>query len=181
MIKVINIILALVCLALAYFLFQSINNPVKFQNEIEERNQAVYDKLYKIRDAQEAFNNIHGKFAPDFDTLMDVMRTGQYESINRVTGDTIRFNVLDSLFDGDTEKVNDLPIVPHSGGKEFEMGAGVLPSPSDSTLYIPVFEASTFSEVYLGGEDPVNKDYWKSGEKVKIGSLTAPILTGNWE
>lgn len=181
MIKVINIILALVCIALAYFLFQSINNPVKFQEQIAERNEAVYNKLYEIRDAQEAFKAIHGKYANNFDTLIQVMRDGQYTSINRLDSDTIRVNVLDSLFHGNLSEVDSLPYVPYSNGERFEMDAGVLPSPSDSTVYVNVFEASTMNDVYLGGDDGVNKDYWRSGQKVKIGSMTAPILTGNWE
>ena len=181
MIKVINIILALVCIALAYFLFVSISNPVKYKNQIEERNQAVYNQLYEIRDAQEAFKTLHGKYANEFDTLKQVLRTGQFSIVDRISQDTTRVSVIDSLYDGNASQINDLSIVPNSGGEEFELDSGVLPSPSDSTVYVNVFEASTMNDVYLGGENGINQDYWRAGQKVKIGSLTAPILTGNWE
>lgn len=181
MIKVVNIVLALVCIALAYFLFKSISNPVKYKNQIEARNQAVYNQLYDIRDAQEAFKAIHGKYARDCDTLKQVLRTGEFELVDRISNDTTRVSVVDSLYDGDMNKINSLCVVPNSGGEQFKMNAGVLPSPSDSTVYVNVFEASTMNDSYLGGENGINKDYWRSGEKVKIGSLTAPILTGNWE
>lgn len=181
MIKAINIVLALVCLALAYFLYTSISNPIKYQNKIEARNQAVYNKLYEIRDAQEAFKTLHGRYARKFDTLKTVMKNGQFTSVDLTTNDTTRISVLDSLFDGDVSRVNNLSIVPNSGGEEFTLGAGVLPSPTDSTVFVNVFEASTMNDTYLGGENGLNRDYWKPGEKVKIGSLTAPILTGNWE
>lgn len=178
MIKVINIILALLCVALAYFLYQSINNPVKYQAEIEKRNQAVHQQLYSIRDAQEAFKSINGVYAENFDTLKTVLKTGQYVAINKFSNDTIRVNVLDSLYKGDVSKITNLDKVPFSKNATFEIGAGILDSPSDSTVKVPVFEAKTYTDKFLEG---VNKDYWRKGKRVKIGSLTAPILTGNWE
>lgn len=181
MIKVINILLALLCLALGYFLFKSINNPVKYQAQIEKRNKAVQTKLYEIRDAQEAFKAMNGHFATDFDTLQQVMRTGKYTVRNIVSGDSVTVNILDSLFDGNVSKIDSLAFVPYGNGAKFDIDAGVFPNPSDSTEYIDVFEASTMNDVYLGGENGVNQDYWKAGKKVKIGSMTAPILNGNWE
>ncbi len=180
MLRILNIILTLVILFLLYMLWQSLRAPVRFQKQVEERHEAVHNKMYLIRDAQEAFKGVTLAYAPDFDTLAKVLKTGNYEFKNRVTGEVTKKSILDSLFKGDASAVNSLSEVPYSK-KQFEMGSGVLPSPSDSTVYIPVFEVSTMTDTYLGGENGVNDKYWYKGKKVKLGSLTAPKLTGNWE
>lgn len=177
MIKVINIILFLVCAVLAWLLFKSINDPMKYQKEISTKNEAVYDKLYKIRDAQEAFKSVKGVYANDFDTLIKVMKYGKFKTTNFETKEESFIPIVDSIFKGDVAAIDGLPLVPNGNGAKFNIGAGNLPSPSDSTVILPVFEASTMRDIYLKG---VNKDYW-ANKKVKIGSLSAPILTGNWE
>jgi len=152
-------------------------NPIKYKNQVTEREDAVHDKLLTIRDAQEMFRAKHDKFAPDFDTLKTVLKNDQLVSVNRVTLDTTRVAILDSLFKGDVSQVNELDKVPFSEST-FTLDAGVLPSPSDSTLFVPVFEASTNTSQFLDG---VNPDYWERDKKVKVGSMTAPITSGNWE
>ncbi len=178
MIKTINIILIFVNIILGFMLYKSFNDPIKIQKEIVNREDVVHAKLLKIRDSQEAFKRIHGKFAPDFDTLIDVMKTGKFTSVSLRSGDTTSVNLKDTLFGGDIDAINQLSIVPYSEDKKFELDAGVLPSPTDSTLYLPVFEAATYTDIFLSD---VNPNFWKPGSKVKVGSMTAPITSGNWE
>ncbi len=178
MLRVVNIILSLAIVGLAYLLYRSIDGHVKVQKKIEARNQAVYDQLYALRDAQDAFKEVTGVYADNYDTLKTVLLTGNFELENPVTKKITTISLLDSLYKGDRSKVNDLLVIPNSDGKKFTMGAGVLESPSDSTVLLPVFEAFTYNEEYLEG---LSRNFWKPGDKVKIGSLTAPITKGNWE
>ena len=181
MLRILNIVLTLVILGLLYMLFNSLKAPVKFQKQVADRHTEVHEKLFDIRDAQEAFKGVTGLYANDFDTLLTVIKSRDYEIENPVTGAVTKKSIVDSLFGGDMSAVNDLPYVPYSNKVKFELGSGVLPSPSDTTVFIPVFEASTKTDVYLGGDSGLNEKYWYKDKKVKLGSLTAPKLTGNWE
>jgi len=177
MIKAVNILLFLLCLVLGFFLVKGIMDPIKAKNQVESRNKAVHTKLLKIRNSQEAFRNVHEKFAPNFDTLKLVLKNDSFETINRTNGESKFVSILDSLFGGDVSLINNLDKVPNSNSK-FNMDAGFLQSPNDSTLYVPVFEASTYTDDYMG---EVSKDFWKTKKKVKVGSMTAPITSGNWQ
>ena len=82
----INIILLLIAAGLAYLLYQGIQEPIKFSAEKERRQDVVVAKLEQIRDAQEMYRGIVGEFAPDFDTLVDVLRNGEFALV-AVIGD----------------------------------------------------------------------------------------------
>ncbi len=181
MIRTINIILIVICIILGYTLYKNINKPIKAQEQIQQREEVVHSKLIKIRDSQEAYRTVHGKFAPTFEDLKDALKNESYAVVSRNSGDTLHVAIKDSLFAGNTTEINELNLVPFSDNKSFELFAGVLPSPSDSTLYIPVFEAKTYTDIFLGGENGIDPDYWVAGEGVKVGSKTSPIMTGNWE
>lgn len=177
MIKVINLLLFLLCLVLGFFLVKGIVDPIKSKNLVNARNNEVHSQLLKIRDSQQAFRNLHDKFAPNFDTLKTVIKSGSFEKINLQTGEIETVPIIDSIFGGQMSLVNNLENVPNSDTK-FQMESGYLESPSDSTLFVPVFEASTYTDRYMEG---VNPDFWEAEKKVKVGSLTAPITSGNWE
>ncbi len=178
MIKVVNVLLFLLCLVLGYFLVRGIVDPIKSKNEVASRNTAVYDQLLKIRDSQEAFRGLEDKFASNFDTLKTVIKNNSFEVVDIQSGEIVQVPMIDSLFGGDLTALNQLENVPNSSGAKFDMDAGFLQSPNDSTLFVPVFEASTYTEKYMEG---VNTDFWEAEKKVKVGSMTAPITSGNWE
>lgn len=177
MIRVINLILVIVCILLAVLLVNSVVKPMKIKNEIAEREQVVYKHIYKIKDAQVAFKSATDYFAANFDTLETVIINDDFIKVNRTTKDTTRISILDSLFKGDEEAVKQLRFVPFSNNKEFDMDAGVLEDPRDSTNLIPTFQVITYPEEFLSD---FNKNNYEN-KRVKLGSMTAPILSGNWE
>jgi len=182
MLRITNIILSILAIVLIFFLWKSIMSPIKFQKSIEDRNVEVHDKLYEIKTAQNAFKDVTEYYANDFDTLTKVLLKDSFRIKNPVTEKILVISILDSLYDGDASIVKDLALVPNGNGDKFIMGAGVLDSKSDSTVKIPVFEAYTLTDNFLGGDkNGLNKNYWKPGKKVRMGSLTAPITNGNWE
>jgi hypothetical protein len=83
---VINVVLILLALLLGYLLYRSIEEPIRFRAEKQKRENAVIDKLQKIRTAQELYRGITGEFANDFDTLRYVLLNDSFTLVS-VFGD----------------------------------------------------------------------------------------------
>lgn len=203
---VFKVILPIGILVLSYFLYESIDKPLRFEKEKEARYDAVVAKLQKIRDAQVAYKAVYGKYAKDFDTLIHVMKSDSFPVIKAIGSvpdtlteqqavdmglvrrDTIRVSIKDSLFKD--YKIDELRFVPNTDSKEFEMGAGHVVTGSNVT--VQVFEAKVHYQVFL---KELLADYAqliynlideaKSIDKypgLKVGSLEeANNNAGNWE
>ena len=64
-----QIILGVLIVGLAIWLYLSIMAPVKFDNEYTKRRDACAEKLKAIRTLEEAYKNTYGCFTGSFDTL----------------------------------------------------------------------------------------------------------------
>jgi Ca2+/Na+ antiporter len=77
-----HIVIILVLLALigffGYKLFQSIAEPVKFEEVKEERYEKVVAQLIRLRDAQVAHKLITGKYTDDIEALAKFIDTAQF-------------------------------------------------------------------------------------------------------
>ena len=82
----INLLLIALIGLLVWVLINSIREPIKFKAEKEKRKTAVVDRLVQIRQAQELYRDVTGGFAPTFDTLKQVLETGEIPTIS-VFGD----------------------------------------------------------------------------------------------
>jgi exodeoxyribonuclease-5 len=67
---ILQIVLWIVCGVLAYLIYQSVNGPIEFEKVRQERFQAVINKLKDIRDSQEAYKSVNGKYAGNFESLV---------------------------------------------------------------------------------------------------------------
>lgn len=67
----IQILLALVIVGLAVWLYMSIMKPVKFDNEYTKRRDACAEKLKAIRTLEDAYKVTYGCYTGSFDTLFD--------------------------------------------------------------------------------------------------------------
>ena len=152
---VINLILVAIIAFLLYALYNSIKEPIAFKAEKERRERVVVEQLMKIRQAQEAFRDITGVFAPNFDTLSQILNTGQFKVIQvfgdpddpnftgEITYDTLLVPAQDSMrrmlamnnFDS-------LRYVPFSGGQVFNIAAEVIDYQSTK---VPVVEVGVNS------------------------------------
>jgi len=65
-----NHILAVLAFALAAACALSIYTPVRFGKELAKREQAVKERLVKIRFAEEKYRKAHGAYTDDFNTLV---------------------------------------------------------------------------------------------------------------
>lgn len=196
--NVIQVVLAIVIIALAYLLYESIQTPIRFEKEKEYRYDLTIERLKEIRTCQVAFKSENNRYTGSFDTLIDFIKTGSFEVTKQIGSfddsaavargevyrETIKVTVKDSLFDENFD-INLLRFVP--GTKtEFELGATIL---EISKVKVPVFEAKAHNDVILQGlnenlifnlneKSRINEKY----AGMKVGSLTeANNNAGNWE
>lgn len=205
--KAIQFGLLFVILLLGYLIYNSINEPIEYEQQFNKRNTAVVNRLKLIRDAEVAYKSIHDKYTGSFDTLIDFVKNGQLKMLRMegsltdsmlqagmtekdalsagiIKRDTVYLAVKDSI----CRNLNpdSLRRVPYCNA-EFELGSTVLTS--SSGLAIPVFEAKVLNKVYLKGLDEqqrINKDNLaKQLDRypgLKVGSLEeANNNAGNWE
>ena len=66
-----------IIIGLAYLLFRSINEPVKFQNELKQRSSVAIDQLKDIRTLQVTYKDTYGHYAPVMDSLIDFYNNGK--------------------------------------------------------------------------------------------------------
>lgn len=206
---ILQIVFTVIVLALGYFIWESIQNPIRFQNEYNNRKDKVVERLIQIRDAQVAYKTVHKKYTGSFDTLINFIRTGKLPLVKMegsltdsmiaegmteikalalgiIKRDTIYVSVMDSLA-RNKYNVDSLPYVPYSNKVKFEMGATVFTT--GSGVKVNVFEAKTHNDVFLIGLDEqeiinMNAIAFKHEKYpgLKVGSLVeANNNAGNWE
>jgi len=203
---ILQIVLWIICVGLGYLIYRSVTGPIEFQKVKEERFSKVISNLKDIRNSQEAYRTVNGKFANDFKSLISFVDSGKYTitqrrdssymEFDKVYGidllreitiiDTLGFvSVKDSLFKGD-DRYKSMMNVPYAqGGETFTMKAEIV----DKGGYkAPVFEAKVKKDVILYDQpkDLLNKENAQisveevNGSEIKVGSLTDVSTNGNW-
>ncbi|MDD3875336.1 MAG: hypothetical protein PHT69_01825 [Bacteroidales bacterium] len=173
-------------LVLAYFVYDSIMEPIRFNSQKEMRQAQVIQRLKDIRTAQVSFRSVNGYYTADFDTLVDFLKNGQFplvlkigdeeDSTAVIIRDTTFVAVFDSIFKGkELSFADSLPFIPFSDGEKFELQAGRI---ERSRVMLPVFEVYAANKSFLKG---LNKDYFVLDEGLRVGSMLAPSVDGNWE
>ena len=198
--KVLQIIMLLVVIGLAYWLYDMIMTPVNFKKEKALREAAVVERLKEVRAAERAFKQANMRYTGSFDTLINFVK---YDSLTfeRAIGseddslavakglvkrEKFKVAVIDTVFHKgfDADK---LRYIPHTNNEEIILGAGSLET--ESKVVVPVFEAKAPYKLFLSDLDQqelVNLlDERRALEKykgLKVGSLTeATNDAGNWE
>ncbi len=207
---VIQIVLIVAIIALGYLCVESINKPIRFQEQHALREEANVEKLIYTRNAQVAYKSVYNKYTGSFDTLINFILTDSLPLVKKegsltdsmleagmteikalalgiIKRDTIRVSVKDSLFP-ENYPVDSLGFIPFIDGLEsYEMGAGVVIT--GSGVKVQVFEAKVHNNIYLKGleaQEVINlNDKTQKLERypgLKVGSLEeANNNAGNWE
>ena len=204
---IINVLLFLVILFLAWQVVKSIQAPIKFNKEQKMRETKVVERLIDIRNAEVLYKNANSKYTNSFDTLIAFCQTAEIPIVKivpdptdttftRTINDTIGFiMVMDSIRGGrDNFNINDMRFVPFSEPlQKFELEAGSI---KRNGIDIHVFEARTPYEVYLAtpgaafSEKEWNqrRDNAKAEKEsinryagMKVGSMEEATTDGNWE
>ena len=203
---VIQIVLWIACIFLGYLIYQSVNAPIEFNKVRKERFSEVIAKLKDIRDSQEAYKSVNGKYAGNFNSLIQFVDTGNYTITQQRDSSFMRFDkvyqielqkdtiiidtlgfvkVKDSLFKND-DRYKTLMEVPYAAnGEKFEMKADIV---NKSGYNAPVFEVKVAKNVVLYDQpkDLLDRENAHvsveevNGTTIKVGSLTDVSTNGNW-
>ncbi len=206
---VIQIVLLIAIVGLAYLCYDSINSVIEFNRIYKLRTDTNIEKLKDIRTAQVAYKSQYDKYTGSFDSLINFVKSDSLKlvkkegsltdeqiadgmteekalSLGMIKRDTILVSVLDSLF-GKKYPIDSIKFVPFVQNEEYEMGAGIVQT--GSGVKVQVFEAKVHNNVFLDGLDEqeiINLND-KAGklEKypgLKVGSLEETNNNaGNWE
>lgn len=83
---IIQIVLGVAIIVLAYLLYSSIMKPVRFDNEYNKRREACAEKLKAIRTLEEAYKTTYASYTGSFDTLVNrLMNEDSMRVVNKVT------------------------------------------------------------------------------------------------
>ncbi len=188
--KIIQIVLLIVMVFLAYQVWETIQKPVRFNKEKDFRTGIVVQNLIDIRSVQQAYRALNDTFQPNIDSLVKFLKEGQIPVVNivfdptdtllvKTINDTIGFvNVADSLFGKRPNfKISDFAYIPFSDGKKFELDARRI---ERGGVRVPVFQAKAKKTYYLKGldDDMIRQPFIKD---LIVGSLEEPTTDGNWE
>ena len=190
--------LFVIIVALGYFVYESIMEPVRFNKEKQQRENVVIERLKDIRSSQFIFKQLSGAYALDFDTLISFLKIAEIPVVKIIPdpndttytltiNDTVGYiKVADSLF-GKRNNFNytQLKTVPFSGGDVFFMQADTI---ERGGVEVHVFEAKAPFTAFLKGmnEQAVINIIAKFEDiekypGLRVGSLTEPSTDGNWE
>ncbi|MGB5667272.1 MAG: hypothetical protein WBM53_10520 [Maribacter sp.] len=203
---IIQIVLWIACIGFGYLIYQSVTGPIQFKKIKQERFGKVVSKLKDIRDAQEAYKTVTGKYANDFNSLIKFVDTGKYTitqqrdssymEMDKTYGiellkevkiiDTLGFvSVKDSLFKNDDRYKSLMNVPGATAGEKFEMKSAII----DKGGYkAPVFEAKIEKKVVLSDQpkDLLDRENAQisveeiNGSVIKVGSLEQVSTSGNW-
>ncbi len=204
--KVLTAVLWIVSILLGYLIYQSIMAPIEFNKTREERFTAVIERLKEIKVAQEAYKTVNGKYAGDFEGLVQFIDTAEFTitqqrdssfmrynrvyridmQVDTVVIDTLgRVSIKDSLFKN-SMSYKELMNVPYGqNGETFEIKAEII---TKGNFQVPVFMASVKKDVVLYDqpedlrlkENTHNSIEEVNGNQIVVGSLTEVSTSGNW-
>jgi hypothetical protein len=185
-------------LVLSYFVYYSINSKIQFKKETERRKEIVVERLKDIRLAQITFKNTNGAYAENFESLIDFIKNGKMAIVKQIGNaddslqvaqglvirDTVYIPVIDTIFSPSQTAgrlrpfyLDSMPFVPFSSGEKFMLSAGEI---EKNRVKVKVFEAfASFEQIY-NGLDTDNHSI-KLSQGLKVGSMTEPSTSGNWE
>ena len=195
--KIIQVVLLLVIIVLAYLVYESINKPLKFNAAKDLRADVVIQDLKDIRSGQLIFKKMHNEYAANFDTLLQFLREGQIPIVKKIPdpddttftrtiNDTLGYiTVADSLYGRKLHFILDsLAYIPMSGVM-YNLDAGEV---EKGGLKVHVFEATAhYSDILKGLDNQLVINLIKSRNDIekypglKVGSMEEPSTDGNWE
>lgn len=195
---IIKIALGVVIIVLGYLLYASIMKPVRFEAEVNRRNEAIVARLKDIRTAQTFYKQFNNAYTSSFDTLGTFLKTARIPVVKmvpdpndttftRTINDTVGYiGLADSLYSKRPNfKIEDMAIIPFTDGRRFEMKTGKI---DKGGVMVSVIEVLVPYEYYLYDmpeQDVVNiskrQERINKYPGIKMGSLTEASTDGNWE
>ena len=158
---IIQIVLAVVIIGLAYLVYNSIQKPMRFADEYTHRRDACAEKLKSIRTLEEAYKLTYGKYTGSFDTLINRLMT---EDSMKVVSKQINYDRIPA--DVDINEVPENEAVKNGWITRGEMYVNpIVKLREDGKL--PIIDAVTGKKRQLTDEEIKNLRYvpYPKGEK----------------
>ncbi|HIZ85747.1 MAG TPA: hypothetical protein IAC04_04580 [Candidatus Coprenecus stercoravium] len=174
--------------------------PVRFDKEVGRREAVAIDRLVSIRTLQEAYKTQNRRFLSTTDSLIDFYKNGQITIVRqigsmddslavaqgRVSRDSIKIMVKDTLLKNRVEPIDSISFIPFSGGERIQMHSVIK---KVSGIQIPLFEALVPYDALLKGLDrqlvvnlKAEKEDMNQYTGLKVGDIENPNNNaGNWE
>jgi len=195
---ILKAVLAVVVIVLGYLLYSSIMKPIRFQEELTKRNDKIVSRLKDIRTAQTFYKQFNNRYTSSFDTLIDFLYKGKIPVVKivadptdttftRTINDTIGFiSIADSLYSKRPNfKIDELPVIPFSEGRKFEMKTAVVDKGGVLVSVIEILVPYDYYLFDLDQQDVINladrQERINRYPGLKVGSLTEASTDGNWE
>ena len=200
--KHIALILIPLNIILAYFVYNSINSEVEFQQVAKVRVAENVQKLKDLRQVQIAYKKVNNTYSNNFESLIDFLENdsmaivkaigetpdsltdAQALDLGIISRDTAYVLAKETVFDeaylsSRNEKfpldLSALTTVPHSD-QNYSVDAGMV---EKGKVVVQVFEISTTYGAVFTGLDAENKSF-ELGNLLKVGSMDEASLNGNW-
>lgn len=204
---ILQIVYVVGIVVLGYFLVESIMKPIRFNKELDKREEATINRLKDIRTIQVAYKERYGKYTGDFDTLIDFVKLDSFElTSEKLVGEWIADEITkseaielgiieitktyrpvkDSLFSDDYD-IEAIRFVPFTNNT-VELGLGASELETVSKVKVQVFESYALFDDLMNGMDKqltinhIDEKYQITNFKgIKVGSLVeATNNAGNW-
>ncbi len=209
--RIIQIILAVVIVALVYVIYDQISTPIRFDNELAARKAQVIERIKDIRTAQRAYKSKYQRFTGDFDTLTAFILNDTLELERKIVDEDdsvgmaalkkagkkniekFKIAVIDTIFapkvlsKSDIEQLRYIPGTDNQA--QYIMEAGIITT--ESKVVIPVVECRAPYKIFLdtvayrqGFINLVDDEVHNFNRYpgVKFGSMEAANNeAGNWE
>jgi hypothetical protein len=200
--KHIALILIPLNIILAYFVYNSINSEVEFQQVAKVRVAENVQKLKDLRQVQIAYKKVNNNYSNNFESLInflendsmaivkaigetpDSLTDAQALELGIISRDTAYVLAKETVFDeaylsSRNDKfpldLSSLTTVPHSD-QNYSVDAGMV---EKGKVVVQVFEISTTFGAVFTGLDAENKSF-ELGNLLKVGSMDEASLNGNW-
>lgn len=209
--KLVQVVLAIVILALCYKIYDQISTPIRFEKETAQRKALVIDRIKDIRAAERAFKTKYQHFTGDFDSLINFVLNEELEFERKIVDedDSVGMAMLkkagkknvekftmpaiDTVFGHKKltpEQVKELRYVPFTNHKrEFILQAAQLTT--GSGVVVPVVECRVAYKQFLDTityrQEVINlidneENNFNRYAGVKFGDINAANNeAGNWE
>jgi hypothetical protein len=192
--KIVTLIIQIALLAVivffAYSIVKGIQKPIDFEVEREARFEKVIDRLKDIRTAQVEFKKRNSYYTPDFDTLINFIKTEEMPVVRKegfvpdtltekeavelgiVTRDTIFIPYMDTLFNDIDYNIDSMAFIPVGTKAKFAMDTNTVMT--GSKVEVMVFEARIpYWDVMDGMDEQLIINY--NSEKMDIASVNVHV------
>ena len=209
--KVLQLILAIVVVALVYVVYRQVATPIEFEGDKNRREAVVIERIKDIRAAQRAFKSKYQHFTGDFDSLInfvlndslvmerklvdedDSVGLAMLKKQGKKNVEKFTVAVIDTIFSPkklSKEDIMNMRYIPTTNNQaQFILEAGQITT--ESKIVIPVVECRApyimFLDTVTYRQEIINKidddvNNFNRYPGIKFGSMDAGNNeAGNWE